>query len=106
MTANFKDVPPLIPEAYLTTFLAIGIPALGAAIYKNRDWIYKRHKGYLSKYTKKFDAAYEISYQNKEECLELLGEIRTQVIELFLSQQIDKSDYKILEKKFEEYVKA
>jgi hypothetical protein len=46
MTANFVNTPPVISEAYLTTFLAIGIPVIGAAIYKKRDWLYKKHKGY------------------------------------------------------------
>jgi hypothetical protein len=104
LAANFINTPPMISETYLTTFLAIGIPVIGAAIYKKRDWLYKRHKGYLNKYTKKIDIAYEISYENREECLQLLGRIRTQVIELYLSEQIDKSDFKILEKKLEEYV--
>lgn len=54
VTANFEKIAPSIPEGYTTTLLGLTIPAVGAWIYKNREWFYKLR----NKRTKSYDIEY------------------------------------------------
>lgn len=104
LTANFNDV----PQAYMTTILAIGIPAVGAWVYKNRRrFSRKTSRGsasYQDRYLKIIDTTYSASsFQNADERLKQLADIRRQIKDLYVQGTINDNDYKILNDKISNY---
>jgi YVTN family beta-propeller protein len=101
------DVWNVLSDTYISTYLAIAIPAIGGLLYKSRGMIYKfKRQKNLNKYSKIIDNIYEISYHDRKECSQLLGEVRNRMTDLFINGDISKSDYQILNKKILEYTNS
>jgi YVTN family beta-propeller protein len=109
LTANFIQIPPPLSTsdlvAIFSVLLGIIITSIGALFYKNKDWLYRRGKRYLNRYTKRIKAVYNLSNQNPTECLQLLEEIRKQILDLVVNGKISKSHYDILINTISQYQK-
>jgi hypothetical protein len=108
LTANFSDVPPVVPQAYMTTILGIAIPSVRAWLYKNRKQFSRKTSGgsssYQDRYMKIIDTTYYASsLQNADERLKQLADIRTQIRDLYIQGTINDTDYKILSDRISNY---
>jgi hypothetical protein len=93
VVANFN----VLSDAYITTILAIAIPAAGGLILKYsplRDWFsqMRRNKN-LNKYRNLIDDTSKIENRHKKDHIQLFEEIRKRIVDLYLNGNISDSQY-------------
>jgi YVTN family beta-propeller protein len=109
LTANFAEIQPRLTNDGLITLMValLGLVSGTAAwIYRKSELSFSRSSGNLNRYTRKIERAYEISNQNREECLRLLDEIRNQILQQFIQGNVKKNHYNELVDKISRYKKG
>jgi DNA-binding beta-propeller fold protein YncE len=93
LVANFN----VLSDAYITTILAIAIPAAGGLILKYsplRDWFSQmRRDKNLNKYRNLIDDTSKIANRDKKDHIQLFEEIRKRIVDLYLNGNISDSQY-------------
>jgi YVTN family beta-propeller protein len=94
LTANFKQLPPPLPDWLLTAIIPIIISAV-IALYKIVSR--RTHKINAKEYEKKIQDIYNTLSQNREECLRRLDDKRRQITELFTKGKLSRKNYELLD---------
>jgi YVTN family beta-propeller protein len=91
LVANFN----VLSEGYITTLLAIAIPAVGGLfLYYLRGWFYKiRGEKNLNKYKILVDETLKIVNRDKNDLIQLFEEIRKRLVDLYLDGKINDIQY-------------
>jgi hypothetical protein len=58
--------------------------------------IRKKHRKYLNRYMKTVNTTYRTYYNDKQECLRHLHEIKNDIMSVYVRGQLNESDYNML----------